>query len=147
MRGLLEDDGTGGLAGRIIGAAIAVHRHFGPGLLEKTYERCLAAELRHTGLWVQRQVSFPLRYRDLHLEHGYRVDLWVERMVVVEVKVASKLSPLHMAQVQTYLRLSDSRVGLLLNFNVEVLANGGIRRILRSKDRRQRESKAAKGRS
>jgi GxxExxY protein len=129
----IEDDGTGGLTRRIIGAAITVHRHLGPGLIEKAYERCLDAELRHLGITVDRQVEVSLDYRDVHLERSFRIDLWVERSVVVEIKSVSRLRPVHMAQVQTYLRLTDTQVGLLFNFNVEALVAGGFRRILRAR--------------
>jgi GxxExxY protein len=127
----LVDDGSGGLTGRIIGAAIDVHRHWGPGLLEKAYEVCLDAELRYRGMRVELQVPLPLEYRDVRLDCGYRLDMLVEDQVVVELKVAQKLAPVHVAQVLTYLSLADLHVGLLLNFNVEALAAGGIRRVLR----------------
>lgn len=126
----LLDDDTGGLTGRIIGAAIEIHRVFGPGLLERTYEVCLEAELRHLGISSQRQVPLPVVYRDVRLDCGYRLDMLVEGTVVVELKVARQLAPVHVAQVLTYLRLSDLRVGLLFNFNVHTLAAGGFKRIL-----------------
>lgn len=129
--GELVDDGTGGLTGKIIGAAITVHRHFGPGLLEKADELCLAAELEHLGLRVRRQVPVPLIFRNIRLECGYRIDLLVEDLVVVEVKAVERLAPVHVAQVMTYLGVTDLHVGLLFNFNVKALAAGGFRRILR----------------
>lgn len=130
MVGDLRDDGTGGLTGKIIGAAIAVHRALGPGLLEKTYEVCFEAELRHLGIGVRRQVALPVVYRDVRLDCGYRIDLLVEGLVVVELKVVQKLAPVHVSQVLTYLRLADLPVGLLFNFNVNALAAGGFKRIL-----------------
>lgn len=128
----LVDDGTGGLSGRVIGAAINVHRHLGPGALERAYELCLDAELRHMGIRAERQVPIGLDYRDVHLPGAYRIDLLVERKLVVEIKVASRLRAVHLAQVQTYLRLTDTRVGLLFNFHVDALVDGGFRRILRA---------------
>lgn len=128
--GELMDDGTDGLTRKIIGAAITVHRALGPGLFENPYERCVGAELRHIGLSVRRQVPVSLSYRDLHLENAYRMDMVVEDAVVVEVKAADQLAPIHVTQVLTYLRLSGLRVGLIFNFNAEVLADGGIRRVL-----------------
>ena len=137
---LIHDDGSAGLTNRIIGAAITVHRELGPGLLEKAYERCLFVELRHQGMRVERQVPVRIRYRGQPAIPGFRADLIVEDRVVVEGKVVSSLRPVHMAQVQTYLRFTDTPVGLLFNFNVEILARGGIRRILR-RDRRPTDSK------
>lgn len=130
MGGDLRDDGTGGLSGKIIGAAIDIHRIFGPGLLEKAYEVCLAAELRYLGLRVRQQVPLPVVHRNVRLDCGYRLDMLVEETVIVELKVVRKLAPVHVSQVLTYLRLSDLRVGLLFNFNVEALMSGGFRRVL-----------------
>jgi GxxExxY protein len=123
-------DPSNPLTSKIIGAAITVHRQLGPGLLESAYEACLAAELRHGGLRVARQVPVPLVYRDVRLDVGYRMDLLVEDEVVVELKVVSELAPVHTSQVLSYLRLSGLRAGLLFNFNTDALAAGGIRRIL-----------------
>ena len=109
-----------------------MHRHLGPGLLESSYEACLAEELRLAGLTVRRQVEVPLEYRGLRLRCGYRIDMLVEETVIVELKVVAKLAKIHVAQVLTYLRLAELNVGLLFNFNVEALAAGGIKRILRS---------------
>lgn len=116
--------------GHIIGGAIEVHRALGPGMLESAYEACLEAELRHRGLRVRRQVPCRLRYRDVDLDCGYRMDMLVEGEVVVELKVVERLAPVHVSQVLSYLRLSRLRTGLLLNFNVDALAAGGIKRIL-----------------
>lgn len=119
------------LTGKIIGAAITVHRHLGPGLLESTYAACLTAELRHVGLTVQREVAVPIQYRKLRVEVAYRIDILVEHSVVVELKAASALASVHVAQLLTYLRLADLHIGLLFNFNTEILSAGGIRRVLR----------------
>lgn len=127
-----RDDGTGGLTNRIIGAAITVHRHLGPGLLESTYEACLALELRREGLRVERQVPMSLIYRGVRLDCAYRMDMRVEGLVVVELKVVAALGRVHVSQVLTYLRLAELRTGLLLNFNVDALAAGGIKRVLRA---------------
>jgi GxxExxY protein len=122
---------TDWITGQIIGAAIDVHRYLGPGLLEHTYEVCLDAALRRRGLQVERQVPVRVRYLDVDLECGYRIDMLVEREVVVEVKVVEKLAPVHTSQVLSYLRLADLHVGLLFNFNVAALVAGGWKRILR----------------
>jgi len=108
----------------IIGAAIAVHRALGPGLLESAYAACLAYELEQRGLKVEREKPLPLTYGEVTLECGYRVDLLVDECVIVEVKVVEAVQPVHKAQLLSYLRLSGCRVGLLINFNVEVLARG-----------------------
>jgi GxxExxY protein len=118
------------LTQRIIGAAIEVHRHLGPGLLESAYETCLAYELQELGLGFERQKPLPLVYKEIHLEQGYRIDLLVEQQVVVEVKVVDRIAPVHEAQVLSYLRFSECRIGLLLNFNVKLLKDG-IRRFIR----------------
>jgi GxxExxY protein len=112
------------LSRRIIGAAIEVHRQLGPGLLEATYETCLAHELELCGLFVERQKGLPLVYKDLKLAHGYRIDLVVERAIVVEIKAVDGLAPVNEAQVLTYLKLSGLRLGLLINFNVPLLKEG-----------------------
>ena len=114
----------------IIGAAIQVHRYLGPGLLESSYKTCLSAELRHLGLRVEREKAVRIRYRDVNLTCAFRIDLLVERTVVVELKVADKLAPVHVSQVLTYLRFGGYQVGLLFNFNVDALAAGGIRRVV-----------------
>jgi GxxExxY protein len=122
---------TDGITGQIIGGAIDVHRYLGPGMLEHTYEVCLEAALRQRGLQVERQVPVRVRYLDVDLDRGYRIDMLVERVVVVEVKVVEKLAPVHTSQVLSYLRLADLHVGLLFNFNVDTLAAGGWKRVLR----------------
>ena len=117
------------LTGQIIGAAIEVHRHLGPGLLESAYETCLAYELRQLGLAVERQKALSLIYKEIRLDQGYRIDLFVEQRVIVELKVVEQIAPVHEAQVLSYLRFSGCKVGLLLNFNVKLLKDG-IRRFI-----------------
>jgi GxxExxY protein len=118
-----------GLTHDIIGAAIEVHRLLGPGLLESAYEECLSRELVLRNLRVDRQVSVPVIYKDVKLECGYRLDLLVERQVVVELKSIESFAPVHEAIMLTYLRLSGYGLGLLINFNVSVLKDG-IRRFV-----------------
>jgi GxxExxY protein len=102
----------------VIGAAVEVHRALGAGLLESTYRTCLTHELRLRGLEVEAEVPLPLTYRDVRLECGYRLDLLVERQVIIELKAVRALDDLHAAQLLTYLKLSKKRIGLLINFNV-----------------------------
>ncbi len=113
----------------VVDAAFAVHKALGPGLLENVYEHCLAAELRYCGVQVEQQRALPVYYRDQRLELGYRLDLLVEGKVVVEVKACDGLNDVHLAQVLTYLKLSKTRLGLLINFN-EALLKRGIRRVV-----------------
>ena len=114
----------------IIGSAIDVHRELGPGLLESAYEECFCHELHLRGLNFQRQVELPVAYKGLKLDCGYRLDVVVEDAVIVELKSIEQVSPIHQAQLLTYLRLSGMKVGLLINFNVAVLKNGIVRRVL-----------------
>lgn len=114
---------------KIIGCAIEVHKHLGPGLLESTYEVCLAFELAEAGLNVQRQVALPVEYKSHTLDAGCRIDLLVEDSVIVELKAVDAILPVHEAQVITYLKLADKRLGLLLNFNTRILSKG-IRRFV-----------------
>jgi len=113
----------------IIGGAIEVHRALGPGLLESAYEACLVFELAQRGLKVEQQKPLPVIYREAKLDCGYRIDLLVEKKVIVEVKAVDRLAPIHQAQLLSYLKLSGCKVGLLINFNVEVLKNS-IRRMV-----------------
>lgn len=117
------------LTEKIIGAAIEVHRHLGPGLLESAYETCLVYELEQLGLTVERQKALPLVYKEIHLDHGYRLDLLVESRVIVEIKVVDQITPVHEAQLLSYLKFSGCQIGLLINFNVKLLKNG-IRRFI-----------------
>ncbi len=122
-------DSTEAVGRATIGAAIAVHRALGPGLLESVYEVCLAHELERRGNTVFRQMALPVVYDAVKLEAGYRVDLMVDGVVVVEVKAVDALAPIHEAQLLTYLRLSGRRLGFLINFNV-VLLKQGIKRMI-----------------
>ncbi|AQR63236.1 GxxExxY protein [Brevundimonas sp. LM2] len=110
-------------------AAFTVHSALGPGLLESVYEACLFEELRAVGLAVDRQVAIPLRYREARLDVGFRLDLLVDRSVIVEIKAIDALASIHVAQVLTYLKFSNLRLGYLLNFNVSRLKDG-LRRIV-----------------
>lgn len=118
------------LTHEIIGAAIEVHRMLGPGLLESAYEECLAREFVLRGIPFERQKAVPVVYKDVKLECGYRMDLLIDRIVVVELKSVEALAPLHEAIVLTYLRLSGCKIGLLINFNVAVLKDGVRRFVL-----------------
>ncbi|HMU34010.1 MAG TPA: GxxExxY protein [Pyrinomonadaceae bacterium] len=114
---------------KVIGCAIKVHRALGPGLLESTYEVCLAHELVKEGLKVKTQVALPVVYDGLRLDAGYRIDMLVEDAVIVELKSIESLHPIHEAQVISYLKLSGKKIGLLINFNVKLL-KGGIKRLV-----------------
>ncbi|HEY0601124.1 GxxExxY protein [Brevundimonas sp.] len=113
----------------VVDAALTVHRALGPGMLESVYEACLFEELRQRGRAIERQVSVPVVYGDVRVEAGFRVDLLVERSVVVEIKSIDALASIHTAQVLTYLRFSGHRLGYLINFNTALLKNG-LRRIV-----------------
>jgi GxxExxY protein len=119
-----------GLTRQIIGAAIEVHKELGPGLLESAYQTCLAHELNLRGIRFSQEVALPVTYKGKKLDCGYRPDFIVNDKVVVELKAVEKLEPIHEAQLLTYLKLSDCKVGLLINFNVPVLKNGIVRRVL-----------------
>lgn len=112
-----------------IGCALKVHSALGPGLLESSYEACLHYELFQAGLFVEVQKKLPLIYQTVKLECGYRLDLWVERKLIIDVKAVEGLHNVHLAQVLTYLRLTDCKLGLLMNFNV-VRLKDGIRRVV-----------------
>ena len=115
---------------QIITAALAVHRELGPGLLESAYEACLAFELLDRGLPFERQKPLPLMYRGRTLDCGYRLDLLVDGIVVVEAKAIAGFDPIHSAQMLSYLRLSGCKVGLLINFNVKWLVTDGVKRLV-----------------
>lgn len=112
-----------------IGCAIKVHSALGPGLLESAYEACLQYELVNLGLFVESQKKLPLIYETVKLECGYRLDLWVERKLIIDVKAVESLNNVYLAQVLTYLRLTDCKLGLLMNFNVLRLKDG-LRRVV-----------------
>jgi GxxExxY protein len=118
----------------VIGAAIAVHRALGPGLLESAYQECLCQELALRRIPFERQVPLPLEYKGIRCECGYRLDILVAGVVVVEVKSIEAIAPIHEAQLLTYLRLGGWRVGLLMNFNVVVLKDGIRRKVLGLKE-------------
>lgn len=105
----------------VIEAAFRVHRHFGPGLLESAYEACLAYELVKMGLSIETQVALPLVYREVKLDVGYRLDIWVERKFIIEVKAVSELHPIHLAQMLSYLKLTGNKLGRVINFNSPLL--------------------------
>ena len=117
------------LSEKVIGLAIEVHRHLGPGLLESAYEECLCFELKTNGIEHDRQVPLPVTYKNAKLECGYRMDVVVEGELVIELKTVDRLLPIHEAQLLTYLKLSGLKTGLLLNFNSSVLKDG-IRRLV-----------------
>jgi GxxExxY protein len=117
------------LTSDILGAAYRVHSKLGPGLLEKPYRVCLAHELRKAGIQFESERTFPVNYDDVVIDLGYRVDLLVERVVIVEIKAVEKVLPVHEAQLLSYLKLSRVRVGLLINFNAARLRDGIRRRI------------------
>ena len=123
------DKPDGRVTDLIIGAAIEVHRALGPGLLEATYEECLAYELGERNLTVQRQPARPVTYKGTQLSIGYRPDFIVEKTVIVELKTIERFLPVHTAQVLTYLKLEGLRVGLLLNFNCRWMVSG-IKRVV-----------------
>ena len=117
------------LSGNVIGCAIEVHRDLGPGLLESTYRQCLACELSHARIAFQIEVLLPVRYKDILLDCGYRIDL-VSGDLIVEIKSVEALLPIHRAQILTYMRLARISLGLLINFNVTKLQNGIKRFVL-----------------
>lgn len=112
------------LSNIIIGKAIEVHKVLGPGLLESAYQECLYYELVNSGLSVQKEVALPIVYKEIKLDHGYRIDLLVENKVVIELKTVEQLNDVHEAQVLTYLKLGEFKLGLLFNFNVKILKMG-----------------------
>ena len=124
-----EIDRLDQISRRIIGAAIEVHRHLGPGLLESAYQSCLAFELQLRGFRIEEQRALSVTYKEVKLDCGYRLDIVVEDEIILEIKAVEKLLPIHDAQLLSYLRLSHKRVGLLMNFHVPVLTKG-LKRIV-----------------
>lgn len=122
---MIEDE----ISNIIIGCAIDVHRAFGPGLLESAYRECLYYDLNGKGLLVVREKPMPIVYKDIKLDHGYRMDLLVENKVVVELKRVETINEVHIAQLLTYLKLGDYRLGLIINFQTKLLKQG-IKRII-----------------
>lgn len=119
------------LTEKIIGCAIAVHRALGPGLLESAYEECVCFELNQAGIKFERQVPLPVAYKSVKLDCGYRMDVVVDSSVILEIKAVERIIPVHEAQLLSYLKLHNKRVGLLMNFHVPVLKNG-LKRIVNS---------------
>lgn len=117
------------ISSKVIGAAIEVHKQLGPGLLESAYEYCLAHELESLGFTVERQVALPIIYKGIKLDAGYRIDLLINQKLIIEIKSIEALAPIHTAQLLTYLKLKDLKLGLLINFN-SVVVKGGIKRII-----------------
>jgi len=115
------------LSSKIIGAAIEVHKKLGPGLLESVYEECICHELSLRGILLERQKPLPVVYKGKKLDCGYRLDIVVEKAIIVELKSCEKIEPIHRAQVLTYLKLSGLNLGLLLNFNTPVMRDGIVR--------------------
>ncbi len=124
------DRETERLAKEIVDAAFKVHKELGPGLLESVYEACLSYELRKRGLKIDTQLALPVHYEAVHLDIGFRLDLLVENEIIVELKAVEVMNPLYEAQVLTYLKLTNKRLGLLINFNVALIKNGIKRLIL-----------------
>jgi GxxExxY protein len=118
------------LSHEIIGCAIKVHQELGPGLLESTYEVCLEYELIQKGIVVERQKALPVVYNSIKLDAGYRIDLLVGNEVIVELKSVDSLLPIHEAQLLTYIKLAGKKLGLLINFNVKLLKDGIVRRVI-----------------
>ncbi len=118
------------LSKKVIGCAIEVHRALGPGLLESAYEQCLARELHLQGLRFNLEWPLPVEYKGLRLDCGYRIDLLVEKQLIVELKAVERLISVHQAQILSYLKLANIRIGLLINFNVPILKDGIQRFVL-----------------
>ena len=118
-----------GLSNKIIGCVIEVHKNLGPGLLESTYERCLAYELNAKGLKYETQKEIPIEYKGIKLDAGYRIDIMVENSVILELKSVEKILPIHEAQILTYMKLAETRTGLLINYNV-LKVKDGIKRFV-----------------
>jgi GxxExxY protein len=117
------------IASKVIGCALEVHKALGPGLLESAYQECLCYKLRKEGLIVEKQKPMPLIFQEVKLEIGYRIDILVENKVVIEIKSVEALNDVHLAQTLTYMRLGNFKLGLLINFNVNLLKNG-IKRVI-----------------
>lgn len=118
------------LTGKIIGCGIEVHKALGPGLLESIYEECLCYELNQQGIEFERQKELPVHYKNVRLNSGYRIDVLVENSVIIELKAVEHILPVHKAQILSYMKLLNSKIGLLMNFNVPVLKDGITRFVL-----------------
>jgi GxxExxY protein len=117
------------ISNKVIGCAIEVHKKLGPGLLESAYQECLFYKMTKSGLWVEKEVPCPVVFEEVVLNHGYRIDLLVENKVVLELKTVDSIMDVHLAQILTYLKLGNYKLGLLINFNVSILKSG-IKRIV-----------------
>lgn len=122
---MIEND----LSKAIIGCAIEVHKQLGSGLLESAYQECLVYELKQAGLLVSKEIPMPVVYKEVKLDHGYRMDLLVENKVVIEIKTVEALTDVHITQILTYLKLGNFKLGLLINFHVSMLKNG-VKRVI-----------------
>jgi len=118
------------LSNKVIGCAIEVHRNLGPGLLESTYEQCIAHELKIEGMAFKLQYPLPVEYKGIKLDCGYRIDLLVDNCLIVELKSVENVLPIHQAQLLTYMKLSGIKIGLLMNFNVKYMKDGIKRMVL-----------------
>lgn len=118
----------------IIGAAIDVHKTLGPGLLESAYQTCLCHELKNRGLKIEKEKALPIVYKDIKLDHGYRIDILVENKIVIELKTVDNFTDVHFAQILTYLKLGSYPLGLLINFHTKLLKNG-LKRFVNSPQR------------
>jgi GxxExxY protein len=115
------------LSNRVIGCAIEVHRWLGPGLLESAYSRCLAQELTAAGIAFETEKPIGVAYKGMQIDCGFRLDIWVENILIVEIKAIEKLQPIHRAHLLTYMKMTKSSIGLLINFNSRVLKDGLVR--------------------
>jgi GxxExxY protein len=118
------------LSNQVIGCALEVHRNLGPGLLESTYEQCLAYEMKVADMRFKLQHPLPVEYKGIKLDCGYRIDVFIEDRIIVELKSVDKILPIHQAQLLTYMKLSNVSIGLLINFNVKYLKDGIKRMVL-----------------
>ncbi|MBP7552513.1 MAG: GxxExxY protein [Spirochaetes bacterium] len=118
------------LSNEIIGCAIEVHKNLGPGLLESTYKQCLAYELSKSNIKFGLEVEIPIKYKDVKISCGYRIDLIVENKIIIELKSVEKIIPVHEAQILTYMKLSGIKIGLLINFNSKLIRDGIKRFVL-----------------
>ena len=118
------------LSNKVIGCALEVHRNLGPGLLESTYEQCLAYEMKTAGMAFKLQHALPVEYKNIKLDCGYRIDMLVDNSIIIELKSVDKILPIHQAQLLTYMKLADISIGLLINFNVKYLKDGIKRMVL-----------------
>ncbi len=126
---MISEDELNRISNVVIGCAIEVHRILGPGLLESAYQQCLAWELRQAGLVVEEQVAIPLYYKSLAIPNAYRLDMLVESALVLELKSVERIEPIHLAQMLTYLKVNNYRLGLLLNFNLDIMRKG-VKRVV-----------------